>query len=371
MGNGFLMSQLRRNDRNLLITNFVAFLFIVMFFLSKINFLYNAFRGPFQADFNWLGSITDPASEKKKYIEFKSPKVYNMWFHEVIEEYSSDTNTVQKTTVKSDYLLVGIDEKFIVVKVPHGMRGSTFIGEINELPGEVEDYAVEVMLEKGFSEKEIDEKFQPILVDTSRNYKAAGYTMIVIGSALLFFVLWNMFKIVKRNLDPYSHPVFTNLSKYGNNKEMAKYIENELEQGNAVKLEKFIITDNWIIYKTWSSLYILKISDLIWIYKRIITRRVNFIAVGKNFEIVLNNNRKGSRALKVSSENAADRVLEEIYKRAPWIIFDYNDEYRSLWARDFRQLVNLVEMRKAQILSSKSNMQNNNSEDFDMENTEL
>lgn len=371
MENGFLISQVKRVNRNLFIINLIVFFCVIAIFLMNSNYLYNVFTGPYKADFQWLGSITDPTSVKEKYIEFKSPNVNNMYFHDIVEEYESYSKEVKKTTIESDYLLVGIDEKFVIVKVPHGRRGSTFIGEITSLPSEVINYATEIMLDRGYTSAEILQSLQPILVDASGNYKTVGYIMVVIGSLLLIMVFWNLSKFVRRNLDPYSHPIFKSLSAYGNSKDMTEYMENELKQGNVVTLEKFTLTDNWVIYKEFFSLSILKISDLIWLYKRVTTHRVNFVPTGKTFEIVINNNRKKSRSFQISNEANADIFLEEIYYRAPWIALGYSDDFRNLWARNFRQFVELVDSRKTYILNSAVNRQENSQGAYDTGNNDV
>ncbi len=372
MGNGFLMSQVRRTNRNLFVTNFLLLLSIIVFFLFNMNYLYNVFNGPFEADYNWLGSITDPALEKKNFIKFKSEEVYDIDFHDVIEEYDRYTKEVYETTIETDYLLVGIDKKLIVVNVPHGIRGSTFTGQIKELPKEIKDYVTEVMLEGGYSSSEITEEFQSILVDGgSESFKTTGYVMVGIGLVLSILALLSLSKYVKRNSDPYLHPIFKRLSAYGNTEDVAKDLENELEHGNVTTLEKLIITDNWVICTNGFSLSILRISDLIWLYKRINTRRFNLIPVGKNFEVVNNNKRKGSIGFKVRHEETADRYLEELHKRAPWIAFGYNEEYRGLWSKNLSQFVENIEKRKVQILSYTTNEQEDSQEVYDTGNVGL
>jgi len=275
-----------------------------------------------------------------------------MWFHEVLEEYSEYSGKVQKTTVKADYLIVGVGDKFVIAKVPHGWRGSTFTGEIKDVPNDVRDYAVDVLLEKGYTGSEIAQVLRPVLVDASKNYKTGGYVIFLIGLAALAFAIWNLVKCIKRNSDPYSHPVFKKLSVYGNSKDMIEYLENELKQDNVVTIERFTITDNWVIFKSYFSLSVLRISDMIWLYKRITTRRMNFVAVGKDYELVINNNRKGSKAFRVRWEANCDSLLEEIYNRAPWIAIGYLDEYKNLWSRDFKRFVEFIEMRKLQMLNT-------------------
>ena len=325
-----------------------------------MNYLYNVFCGPFMVDNNWLGSITEPNSEKKNFIKFTSEEVYDIDFHDVVEEYNKYTNKIKNTTIETDYLIVGIGKKLIIVKVPHGTRGTTFTGQIKELPYEVENYVTEVMIREGFSSSEITEIIQPILIDAdSGSFKTNGYVMVGVGLAFLFLVLWNFSKFAKRNSDPYAHPIYKHLSEYGNSEDIAKSLENELEQCNVATVGKMSITDNWVISKTEFSLWILRISDLVWIYKRVNSRRINFIPAGKEYSIVLNDNRKKSIPMIVRREAIADKFMEEIYKRAPWIVFGYNEEYSNLWNRNFTQFVEIVESRKSQLYNSTANSEGN------------
>lgn len=363
MGNGFLMSQVRRTNRNLFVTNVVILILVIAFFLFNMNYLYNVFSGPFVVDNNWLASITEPNLEKKNFIKFTSEEIYDIDFHDIVEEYNKYTNEVKDTTVKTDYLLVGIDKKFIVVKVPHGNGGTTFTGQIKELPYEVKNYVTEVMTEEGFSNSEITEIIQPILIDANLgSFKTIGYVMVGIGLAFLLLVLWNLSKFARRNSDPYAHPIYKRLSEYGNSEDMAKSLENELEQCNVTMVGKMTITDNWVINKTEFSLWMLRISDLIWIYKRVNSHRINFIPAGKEYSVVLNNNRKTSIPMIVRREAIADKFMEEIYNRAPWIAFGYNEEYKNLWSRNFTQFVEIVESRKSQVNNSTANSEENSQE---------
>lgn len=351
MGNGFLMTQVRRTNRNLFLTNIIILISAIAFFMYNMNYLYNVFSGPFEVDNNWLESI-EPSLEKKNFIEFTSAEVYDTDIHDIVVDNG-------KTTIKTDYLLVGIGEKFVYVKVPHGFKETRYIGQIMELPSDIDVYNMEGILEKIVSNRGFSDRIEPILIDASGSFKTNGYIMVGVGFALLLMIIWNLSKYVKRNSDSYSHPIYKSLTAYGNSEDVAKSLDDELEHGNVISIEKFIITDNWVICKTRFSISILKIGDLLWLYKRITKRRFSLISWGKIFEVVNNNNRKGSIAFNVRKEKNADRYLEEIHKRAPWIAFGYNDEYKNLWSGNIEQFVGFVEKRKLQILSySKNTMEN-------------
>ena len=90
----------------------------------------------------------------------------------------------------------------------------------------------------------------------------------------------------------------------------------------------WIITEKYLIRRSFFNIDILRISDIIWIYKRVTKQTVLFIPYGKSSVAVI---KCYDGAAEIANfEKIIDDILAFIIQRAPWVIAGYSDELDKL-----------------------------------------
>ena len=104
------------------------------------------------------------------------------------------------------------------------------------------------------------------------------------------------------------------------------------------------VTDNYLVTRTLLGFDVLRLADLIWAYKRVTQRRVNFIPVGKTFAAELKC--LGGNASIQGPEARIDKVLQIVAARAPWAAFGYSDELIKMWNNNNAEFCAAVDARR-------------------------
>ena len=113
-------------------------------------------------------------------------------------------------------------------------------------------------------------------------------------------------------------------------------------------MNKLILGPSWILLPTVFDLQICHIPDLVWAYKKVTKRSVNFIPTGKTYAAVLHD-RYGKPVEIQATQEEADEMLQMLVGKAPWAIFGFSDELKSASEKDWKGLVAAVDDRRLQV----------------------
>lgn len=263
MVNGFIISNVKRTNRNLLITNTVLILFVVSTLLLSWRYFYNVINGPFEVSNNKLLSISDLSQELEYYITVKGYEVIYSGLSYV--EKSQDGS--ENSSIKYDYLLLKVDSKMLVVQTrPTTDQTLVYSGALLKMPDEIDGQLIEIAKKQGISPDEYRQKFLPYILDTV-DFKADGY--ILLSLIILCFILStvNLTKFFIRVMNNRFHPIHRALSYYGNSDLLEKEINEEIKNNVKAYSDKVIITKSWLFIKTLYKLKVANINDIVWIHK--------------------------------------------------------------------------------------------------------
>ena len=106
----------------------------------------------------------------------------------------------------------------------------------------------------------------------------------------------------------------------------------------------WLVTDKYLIRSTFFAFDLLRLSDLLWAYKRVTRHSVNFIPTGKTYVGVLAC--YGGTAEVTGREKKVDSVLNFAGERAPWAVFGFSEELSKLFSQKTQDFCSAVEQRK-------------------------
>jgi hypothetical protein len=86
---------------------------------------------------------------------------------------------------------------------------------------------------------------------------------------------------------------------------------------------------------------------LLWAYKKVTQRSVNFIPTGKTFEGILIC--YGGGETFSGNERKVDEVLSFARDKAPWAVIGYSDEINNLFNKQTSDFCQVVESRRQEL----------------------
>ncbi|MGB1285130.1 MAG: DUF6709 family protein [Aggregatilineales bacterium] len=267
------------------------------------------------------------------------------------EEYTT-TNGVRTSTDAYYGALVLYEEssdsfRLLLVKMPNAVNenADTYTGVLVPVPA---DDRNEVIADLERSEPELKGMFLPVMMSTLDDSTEwlGGLAVLVIamlGSA------WLLITGLMRLSNPEKHPIMKNLSRYGNPKDVAKDIKDDLMMSEQ-EVEKLRFSRQWVVYKNGGDFEAARFDDLLWIYKHVTQHRTNGIKTGKTFVVKLHD-RYGKEITVTGKEPEVDAMLNAIFQRAPWVLAGFNDQLDQAMKKDINSVIQAVEQRKAQVNS--------------------
>ncbi len=347
MPEGFIQSHIKRTNRNFILTNIIILAVTVLIAAGSHRYLYNFFNGPFETDLETISSMANPSNSLKYYFSIKGEKSYQTGLQHIVKRYDKYTKKVKSETIESDYLYLQLKKKLLVIKVPHGREGTQFSGTLEIMPSDVEHELKNIEKEdNNRPEADFKKHVLPVMMDAS-DFKLAGYIGIAVCSILILIALFNIIRFIKRSQDHKLHPIYKSLSKFGNPEILISNINNELKLKAETQAGKLILTDSWLFIPTVYTLKPALLNYVVWVYKKITQRRVNFIPTGKTFSIVIYLKDKSELSAQMN-EGLVNQAIVQIQAKIPWVIAGYSDEVQRLWNKNFPEFLAAVEQRKAE-----------------------
>ena len=150
-----------------------------------------------------------------------------------------------------------------------------------------------------------------------------------------------------------THPVVKRVTEgWGDILGTSVEAEREFESGVVYRSGRMRLTDKYAIVNGFFSFDIFRFQDLVWAYKRVIQRRVNFIPAGKSYEAALNF--YGGRSRFAASEKKVDEVIAYAGARAPWATVGYSKELEEYFKKNTQEFCRRVEAKRHELAASPS-----------------
>ena len=166
------------------------------------------------------------------------------------------------------------------------------------------------------------------------NFRAPfGVWMMAIALAAIFGLAgWNCIKAFARYRDIEKAPIWRRLAVFGQPQQLSAEIEQDLF-APTVKYKSMRLTPNWLIQRFFFSSYPSPIADVAWVYELVTRHRTNGIPTGKTYSAIILGRHKQKFTVRASRKKV-DALIAELNQRAPWAIFGFNEELRTIWNKN-------------------------------------
>lgn len=344
MWDGFIGKQIRRGDRNLLLTNLGLLLVPIAVGIMSPRYWHNFSFGPFPIEKQALLSIQNPDTEEKYFLTVEGDKSFKTGLQQITQRVSKSTGNVTSEEVSADYVALKVGQKILVVKAKLDHANNTkFTGELVNIPENVQSELIDKTEAKYPHLKGV---FLPYMLQED-DFRFPGYMGLAAGIPCLVIGVWNLQKVLKRRSAPELHPIAKSLTKLSDYPEStAAQIDSEVQSDiNKFSLESLQITASWLLRQTRFGLDIMKLEQIVWIYEKVTQHRTNGIPTGKTYAAIIINRQGESIEIPGNKQNV-EQILLEIINRVPWVLAGFSQELQNLWMSDRTKLFEVVEQRR-------------------------
>jgi Family of unknown function (DUF6709) len=331
MWDKFIGEQIRRVNRNLLITNVVILVVAATLLLTKHDLINGYLRGGEKVEASALARMT---AADRGVIEVNADGVIPTGYAMVKHRSSG------KDEVEYEFVAMRAGDRLLLVKVEQGQKGPHFAGTLESLPNQVMTMAYQDMkTPKGRA------ALMPIMLDTIE-YKSDAWLLMGLGILAIPLALWNLKKWMQRAADPATSPIVTQQEHRGG--VMAcQQVDSEVAQ-SCGKLGKALLTKSWVIVPHTYHATIMHLEDVVWVYKKVTQHRVNFIPTGKTYAAMLCAS-NGAMVQVDDKQEKIDQLLATIAAKAPWAIAGFSDDVQKLWQKNRDALLQAVNQRRSEL----------------------
>lgn len=310
---------------------------IGMFLVSQHRYINNFLLGPFSVTQAELDAITDVSTSPRYFVHVAGSKAIDTGIQQITTRKSYGVETSR--SVSATYYALVVGDRFLMVKSAERMP-LTVEGALTPMPASLEGHLFDRPQMQG-----IRPRFYPYYVDTE-SFRLPGY--IAIGCMLVVAVLLVKFGLPawRYRQDVSSHPVVKRVATWGDPLGIALEARREADSPR-YKGGGWLVTDKYLIRSTFFVFDVLRLSDLLWAYKKVTKHSVNFIPTGKTYACILAC--YGGSAEVTGKEATVDAILRFANERAPWAIFGFSEELKQLFSKSTREFCAAVEQRKREL----------------------
>ena len=306
----------------------------ILFALVQHRYITNFVNGPFEVGQPELEAIADVATTPRYFVRVTGSKTFETGIQQLRTKKRGDVETSRSVSATFYALLVG--ERLLIVKSSKGAPTTTE-GELTAMPEELQRH-----LFAGQAMQAIRGRFYPYYLDESR-FRVPGYIGGAVALVLAVLLIWLGLPAWRYARDPASHPVVKRVASWGDPVGTAVEARREAEAPR-YRGGGWRVTDKYLVQSAFFAFDLLRLSDLLWAYKRVTKHSVNFIPTGKTYSCILAC--YGGAAEVTGKEKNVDALLAFVAERAPWAVFGYTDELNKVFKHRTAEFCAAVEQRK-------------------------
>ena len=339
----FISREVGRTNRNLFLVNILILCGLIAVVAGTWKYCANFVLGTAPISHDDLGRLASPDQRFRTFVQVQSEKSFSTGIQEVERHTDKYTGKVTSEDVKADYLVLMINERPFVVKAPMVNDAHNFKGELVPLPGDVR---IAITKSAQAADPSLHPVLMPVMLD-SVDYRDNGYWGLGIGIPLLALVIWNLKKWSGRMANPRSHPLNALIRRCGDPKTVANAIDMEYRGGTTKFGRSVIVTPNWIITRNLFGTTVIGFEHVIWAYRKITKHYTYFIPTGKTHAAVVNG-RFGQHLEAQMKDAKCTEFLELLQQKAPWAVLGFSAELKTMWEKNQKQMIGLVDDRRKQ-----------------------
>ena len=340
--NSWIAEMCETTTRRQALVWFVMFLAGLVFVISNYRYARNFVEGPFPLHAEDLTQITDADAAPNYYASVTSDKVVATGMQEITT--TTDNGVETGKYVSAEYFAFLVGNRVLIVKSASKPAGPTS-GELKPFPADLSG-----QLFAGTDGQQLQSKTYPFYLDTE-GFRYPGYWAIGIGGVFLALFVRFGGRAWKRWRDVGTHPVLKRVTEqWGDVTGVSVDAERELNGGVVYSSGGVFVTNKYVIEKSFFRFNIFRFKDLLWAYKKVTQRRVNFIPAGKSYEAALIF--YGGSERFSGPEAKIQEVLTFASNKAPWAVVGYSKEIADIFNKRTSEFCQAVEARRRALSTS-------------------
>jgi hypothetical protein len=299
------------------------------------RYLLNFLGGPYELAPGELDSIGAVSEAPRYFARVTGSEALDTGMQQITVTTRNGVETGR--SVSANYYALVVGDRLLVCKSRSGPR-TTFEGSLLPMPGDVEAQLFQTPDMQG-----IRHRFYPFYLD-DESFRVPGYWAL--GGLLVFaFVLLKHGRPDWRHMKhPATHPLAERVQTWGDPIGVAVAARREARSPRVKGRNGWALTDQFLMRSTFFTFDLLRLSDLLWAYKKVTKHSVNFIPTGKTYQAVLAC--YGGAATVQGNEKTVDDVLTFASERTPWAVFGFTKELESCFSGSTDEFCAAVEERK-------------------------
>ncbi|MGH9568530.1 MAG: DUF6709 family protein [Candidatus Angelobacter sp.] len=339
----WLEAEVKRANRNLLLANGFVLLCLLGMLYADWQYYANFALGCKLIDAAELSSLTSPTQHFRNFVTVRGSKSVASGYEDTVQNVEESSGQVVSTETKDEYILLKVGERILLVKAPNSSQALEFSGQLAPTTDAVKR---ELIAKIASSSPDIANMILPFTLDAT-DYRTQGYWALGIGVPLFLLCCWNLSKVFKRTAEPQLAPLWKHVSVYGNAEQLSSQIGSELLAPHD-NYKGLHVTQSWLIRKRLFSTWVSPLNDIVWVYKKVTRRSVNFIPTGKSYSAIIVGRHRQRIEHGLRQKNV-DALLSQLALRVPWAVDTFNADLDNLWKKDPGRFIAAVDSRREQL----------------------
>ncbi len=304
------------------------------------NYWKNFFQGPYQVTAMDLSGLSNPESSQRQFLAITGEKIVPSGIQEITTQTRNGVK--ERSYVSSEYFLLVVGGNRLLIVQSQGRPPLQVEGELKPA-----SMSLANSIFPDAADSDLKARLYPFYLSTTDNYRLPGY--ITLGGVLVYLIaLWIFGRRAWRYTQNVAlHPVVKRVESWSDAAEVAVMSEREMELAVRFKKAGIVVTDNFMIERGFLTFNLFPFHHLLWAYKKVTTRMVNFIPVARTSEAVFVF--YGGSTVFPSRKKLVDEVLTYAAVRAPWAILGYSDELHKVFKKDTDGFCAAVEERRKEL----------------------
>ena len=247
----------------------------VAWMIADSRYWSNFFRGPYTVSGQEISSFGGRNDSAKQFVVVTGQKVADTGIEKIMTETRDGVEGYRH--LSAGYYALNLEQGILIVDKAQ-LRVA---GELEPLPADV---ANEIRFDPAFLD--LRAKMYPLYLQAD-NFRTRGY--VALGSAAVFGILFWMFglRAWRRAQDVSLYPVVQRMEAGSYPVGLALQVEREMM--GAVKFKKYgvVVTENFVIKRTFFTFDIFQMNELLWVFKKVKRHYFHFIPIGSTYKAVL------------------------------------------------------------------------------------
>lgn len=309
----------------------------VLLATSDRRYITNFLGGPYNLTPADLDSIRDVEVTPRYYVHVAGDKVLDTGLRQYTVHTENGVETSRK--LSGAYHAIMIGHRFLVVRTAGG-ESPVAEGKLVPVSDELERQL--------FDTKEMQSlrnNFYSFYMETD-SFRQPGYIVIAIGIVFLLIFAWQAVPAWRAWREPQRHPLAKRIATWGDPMGIAVAAEQEWEHPLLRPGGGWRFGKQYLIKSSFFSFHVLRFRDVLWSYKKITKRSVNFIPVGKSYEAIVNC--YGGTATIPGNEKRVHEILGFVQQQAPWSILGWSQQLADTFRKHVNDFAQGVEQRRKQ-----------------------